>query len=163
MGNAVPIRSTEAFDEAQPSHARGTHEKATELAPVEAVFEHWIVMHGLNRNRCALGPARRKAVERALALYDVDTLMLAVEGCASSRWHAGDNDRGRAYNDLSLILRDEEHVERFAQMGEALREAVARAGRAAPVIPIAPSDPAAVLAQRAELAAMAKRIRGGSR
>lgn len=83
-------------------------------------------MLGKNAARTALGPARRRVIERALGLYDEDTLLLAIEGCAASAWHAGQNDRGRAFNDIELILRDESHVERFAADGEALRERAER-------------------------------------
>jgi hypothetical protein len=94
----------------------------------DRLFDHWVFMLGKNPLRTKMGPTRRKVIERALALYeDEDTLMLAIEGCAASRWHAGENDRGRPFDDIELILRDESHVERFAADGEALR---ARADRA---------------------------------
>lgn len=91
-------------------------------APAVRVFEHWVFMLGKNPKRCALGPKRRKVIEAALALYDEETLRLAIDGCAASEWHAGSNDRGTAYDDIELILRDEAHIERFAQAGERLRE-----------------------------------------
>lgn len=99
---------------------------AADRTPVERIFDHWVYMLGKNSARTALGPARRRVIERALALYDEDTLLLAVEGCAASAWHAGQNDRGRPFNDIELILRDEQHVERFAADGEALRERAER-------------------------------------
>lgn len=89
--------------------------------PVARVFEHWVLMMGKSARRCALGPTRRRVIERALALYDEETLQLAIEGCAASAWHAGQNDRGKAFNDLELILRDEKHIEGFASDGEELR------------------------------------------
>jgi hypothetical protein len=139
--------------------------QAAPLSPVEAVFLHWVFMFGRNRNRCALGPTRKRTIERALDLYGVDTLLLAIEGCASSAWHAGDNDRQRTYQDLQLILRDEEHVERFAAMGDALRERVVleekRAQAEPVVVEMAPSDPAQVALQRERLAQMAARLRSG--
>lgn len=130
-----------------------------ERTPVERVFDHWVFM--LCRRRAALGPARRKVIEKALALYDEETLLLAIEGNAASAWHAGENDRGRAYDDLELILRDEAHVERFAADGEALRERVRRRAEVAEkVVPIAPADPAAIAAQRAALREAAARLAG---
>ncbi len=94
---------------------------AEALSPEQRVFDHWVWMMGKAPRRTVLGPERRKVLRRALELYDVETLMLAIEGCAGSAWHAGDNDRGTAYNDLELILRNERNVERFADMGEHLR------------------------------------------
>lgn len=127
--------------------------------PLERVFAHWVFM--LGKRRAALGPSRRKVIEKALALYDEETLLLAIEGNAASAWHAGENDRGRAFDDLELILRDEAHVERFAADGEALRERVRRRAEAAEkVVPIAPADPAAIAAQRAALREAAARLAG---
>lgn len=97
-----------------------------ERSPVERVFDHWVFMLGKNPKVCALGPKRRQAIDRALRLYDEGVLLLAIEGCAASAWHNGDNDRDRAFNDIELILRDEAHVERFAADGEQLRALAAR-------------------------------------
>ncbi len=122
-------------------------------------------MLGHNRNRVALGPTRRKAIERALEWYEVDTLLMAVEGCASSRWHGGDNDRGRSYNDVGFIVHNEERIERFAAMGEALRLRDAAAQRAAVQAAAEPEPPAAdeaqAAAQRARLADLARQLRSG--
>lgn len=90
------------------------------------VFERWVFMLGKNARRCVLGPERRRLIERALGLYDEATLLLAIDGCASSAWHAGQNDRGEPFQDLSLILRNERNIERFAELGERLHEAFER-------------------------------------
>jgi hypothetical protein len=87
-------------------------------------------MLGKHPGRTALGPTRRRAIRDALALYPEAELLLAIEGCAASPFHNGDNERARAYNDVTLILRDEEHVERFAALGrEARRMALAERAR----------------------------------
>ena len=36
------------------------------LSPLERVFEHWVFMLGKAPGRVALGPQRRRAIERAL-------------------------------------------------------------------------------------------------
>lgn len=125
------------------------------------VFEHWVFMLGKDPRRCALGPTRLKAIRRALGIYDVETLELAIEGCAASRWHAGENDRERAFNDIELILRDEAHVERFAEDGERLRERARRMADRAPVVaaqPAATAEETAALRER--LRNLAARMRG---
>lgn len=91
-------------------------------AAVVRVFEHWVDMLDKNPKRCALGPTRRKVIARALELYDEEVVLLAIEGCATDPWHLGDNDHGTEYTDLEMILRDEAHIERFAQRGEDARE-----------------------------------------
>lgn len=129
--------------------------------PVERVFDHWVFMLGKHPRRTALGPTRRRSIERALALYDEETLLLAIEGCASSAWHAGDNDRGRAFDDLELILRDEAHIERFAELGQKLRDRLRdRDAQARAVVPIATPDAAAVAEQRERLRQAAARLSG---
>ena len=95
--------------------------------PVERLFAHWVFMMGKNPRRCALGPTRRKALVQALKLYPEAELALAIEGCAASPFHAGENDRETEYNDLTLIMRDEAHIERFAALGQQLREQMAAA------------------------------------
>ena len=108
---------------------------AAEAAPLELwadvgavlrVFDHWVYMLNRHPHRTALGPKRRALIERALSMYPEDTVLMAVEGCAASAWHAGANDRHRAFQDIELILRDEAHIERFADDGERLRERVQR-------------------------------------
>lgn len=132
---------------------------------VRRVFDHWVFMLGKNPKRVALGPDRRKVIVRALQLYEVEVLEMAIEGVASSEWHAGENDRGLPYQDIGLILRDEAHIERFSAMGEALRIKVAsaaareRAQVSAPVPVVV--DPAAAEAQRQRLREFAARCRRG--
>ena len=140
---------------------------ACEATPERRIFDHWVWMLNKPANRTAFGPTRQRAVAKMLALYDEQTLLLAIEGCAASAWHAGNNDRGRPFTDLELILRDEAHVERFAEDGEALRQRAARdaarrrAAAAAPA-PAEPDDPAAAQAAREHLRQMAARMAGRS-
>lgn len=145
-------------------HDAGASSPAAEpdKTPAERVFDHWVYMLGRNPRRTALGPARRKVIDRALGLYDEETLLLAIEGCAASAWHAGDNDRGRAFNDVELILRDEPHIERFAADGEALRARLHRrmAAQASNVQPLVQPDPAQAAAARQALRELAARMAG---
>lgn len=138
---------------------------AREHSAAERIFAHWVFMLGKNPRRTALGPARRRVIDRALAIYDEETLLLAIDGCAASAWHSGHNDREREFNDIELILRDEAHVERFATDGERLRERALRAAaeRATPasVQPIkAEATPEEVAAQRQALRELAARVAG---
>jgi hypothetical protein len=45
-------------------------------------------------------------------------LILAVRGCALSPHNMGANDRGRKFDDLELICRDDAHVEAFTKIAE---------------------------------------------
>lgn len=138
-----------------PQDARKRVSLPNTSAAVERVFAHWVFMLGKNPKRCALGPDRRKVISRALALYDEDAVLLAIEGCAASAWHRGENDRGGEYTDLTLILRDEAHIERFADEGEALRTRLdqeqTRQAPAANEAVAAWVDPAVVAEQKRKL------------
>lgn len=51
--------------------------------------------------------------------HTVEDLVAAVDGCHASAWHMGDNDRGRPYNSLELIVRDASKVQFFAELARA--------------------------------------------
>lgn len=80
--------------------------------PVEPLFRHWQTVH--NHPRAKLDAKRRKRIREALKLgYTVDDLKMAIEGCARSPYHMGDNDNGMRYDSLDLIFRSAEHIDRF--------------------------------------------------
>lgn len=80
--------------------------------PVAVVFEFW--QQAMRHPNAKLDDKRRKAIKQALDLgYTVDQLKTAVEGCARSPWHMGQNDRGEVYDDISLICRDAQHIDKF--------------------------------------------------
>ncbi len=81
-------------------------------ADVERVFTTWREVMG--RGRARLDDKRRRLIRRALALgYGVEDLELAVRGCAATPHNMGVNDQGTRYDDLGLILRDGDHIDRF--------------------------------------------------
>ena len=45
--------------------------------------------------------------------YSPDEIRRAIDGCAASHFHQGDNDRGKLYNDITLICRNGSTLERF--------------------------------------------------
>lgn len=89
---------------------------------VQRIFTHWQTIHDSQRSR--LDAKRDKAVrDRIRDGYTEQDLMDAIEGCALSDFHMGQNERRQRYNDLSLICRDAEHVDKFIETKErALRE-----------------------------------------
>lgn len=79
---------------------------------VQEVFEYWQVRMGTPRAR--LDQKRRQKIrQRLLDGYTVQDLTDAIEGCASSPFNMGQNDRSTVYNDIELICRDAAHVDRF--------------------------------------------------
>lgn len=59
---------------------------------------------------------RAKLITVAVNQYGASTVKQAVRGCSLSPWHMGQNPSGASYNSIELILRDAEHIERFASL-----------------------------------------------
>lgn len=92
---------------------------------VVRVFEHWKVI--MDHPRAKLDLARARVIRARLADgYTLEDLCMAVDGNAASAWHQGENDRHTVYDQLSLILRDGEHVERFMAAGEQAHKMLAQ-------------------------------------
>jgi hypothetical protein len=89
-------------------------------APSEAVLEvwnYWIeTLRERSANKVVLSDKRRKKIEKAIKMYDVETCKKAIRGCASSDFHMGRNGSGTKYDDIELILRDPEKIEKFRDM-----------------------------------------------
>jgi hypothetical protein len=78
---------------------------------IAAVFERW--RSAMNKPEAKLTPKRRRLIEARLKDSTLDEILAAVAGCAASAWHMGANQSGTRYDDLTLICRDREHIERF--------------------------------------------------
>lgn len=78
------------------------------------LFEHWQRVHG--HPNAKLDGKRRRAIERALKSHGEAMVRAAIDGCAKSPFHKGQNDRGQVYDDLTLILRDASKIESFAAL-----------------------------------------------
>ena len=83
----------------------------TSRASVDDVFDFW--RSETKHPRAKLDRKRRQRIEWAQEHYDDTEIADAIRGAASSPFHQGQNDRGTRYDDLTLILRDAEHLERF--------------------------------------------------
>lgn len=78
---------------------------------VETVFNSWKEI--LKHPRAVLDDKRRSKIKKALKTYSQDLLIDAIKGCSKSPYHMGDNDSRTKYDEITLILRDAEHIERF--------------------------------------------------
>jgi hypothetical protein len=97
--------------EDEPLHKEGDH--------VGNVFAAWVSATGRDAARTKLDDKRRRLITNALDGYPVEDVLDAVVGWQHDPFYRGDNDRGKTYNDLGLLLRDAEHVERFRDMARA--------------------------------------------
>lgn len=78
---------------------------------VDVVFKHW--QKTLNHPQAKLTPERERKIKIALKTYSAPQLCKAIEGCSKTPHNMGQNDRHEVYDDISLILRDAAHIERF--------------------------------------------------
>jgi len=88
------------------------------------VFDEWVRWCKSSRGpRPALNEERIVTIGAAIADYGVETCINAVVGCSYSDWHMGQNPQGKKYNDIELIFRNAQNIERFAGMGSDRRAA----------------------------------------
>ena len=140
--NDAPVPSRPVQEEetptplAEPTPALALEEPKTGAdAPASAsaggvvveLFRHWQRVH--KHPTAKLDAKRRKAIERAVKSHGADVVRAAIDGCAKSAFHQGENDRGQVYDDLTLILRDASKIEGFA----ALAAPAAQPSKPAPV------------------------------
>ena len=116
MNNPIPdtgIREEEKSANALVELAAGQRDdRPPESLPARIVFDYWRDVMG--HPRAKLDEKRRRYInDRLKHGFTVDDLKKAVDGCKASDWHQGKNPGRQVYDDISLICRDAEHVERF--------------------------------------------------
>jgi DNA-binding MarR family transcriptional regulator len=84
---------------------------------IEQVFSRW--QDAAEKPRARLDEKRRRLIGRWLDVYGEEYLLLTVVGWRHVPHNRGENDRRTVYNDLGLLLRDAEHIERFHDAAEA--------------------------------------------
>lgn len=90
---------------------------------VEQVFAHYRTFHPRTFRNPSRTSKEWKLIERRLGEgFTVDDLKLAIDGNHASPWHNGENETGRKYQSLELIVRDGSKVQQFM-------EAAGQAGR----------------------------------
>lgn len=81
---------------------------------VDTVWDAWLQATG--RTRSVLDDRRQRIIRNALKRYPLTDVVDAVRGWRNSPHHRGENDRSTVYNDLELLLRDTQHIERFRDL-----------------------------------------------
>ena len=95
----------------------GKPKRSEATAAEREVFEHWRSTFRKSA-KAKLDPKRKRRIAWALDAYGIEAVKRAIDGYAADPWTRGQNDRGRAYDDLSLLLRDAEHVERGLEFAD---------------------------------------------
>lgn len=87
---------------------------------VERVWNHWLtVVHGTRPGLVpSLSEKRARAIRKALKAFPVEVCCQAIDGIMLSPFHQGRNSRKKRYTDITLILRDPEHIEKFVGLVE---------------------------------------------
>ena len=70
---------------------------------VDRIWKHYVEIMGKRRRE--LPSEERKLIVDALKVATPDEICEAIDGCASSDFHMGRNDRGRKYNALPQIIK----------------------------------------------------------
>ncbi len=100
---------------ALPNHGEKEDGVAKPAGEIQQIFDYWVEKTwGRKGPTPKLSDKRRRKIKRALDLYDLQTCKDAIDGIMLSDFHQGFNARGQKYLDIELILRDAEHIERFA-------------------------------------------------
>lgn len=91
-----------------------TNIKKHTSSDVDSVFSYWCKT--MQMRNAKLTSKRKKCIEdRIKEGYLLTDIFDAINGCASSGYHMGQNDTGTVYNDLTLILRSGDKLEQFIQ------------------------------------------------
>ena len=86
---------------------------------VLSVFEHYRGYHPrAHKTPHSKQKEWGKIKARLAEGYSVDDLKLAIDGCHRSPFHMGENDNGRKYNPLELIVRDGSKVQSFIELAQ---------------------------------------------
>ena len=107
----------EGDENARPMNLTKEPEQIEEVVDeVRVVFDAWVEATGKHPTRTRLDDKRRRIIRKALNDHPVDDVLDAVVGWQHEPFYCGENDRGRPFNDLGMLLRDAEHVERFRDL-----------------------------------------------
>lgn len=82
---------------------RGQQKENPPSSPRDTVWAHYVSVMAPRRTQ--LDPEGGRIIDEALRVATVDECCGAIDGCAASPFHMGENDRRKKYNGLSHILR----------------------------------------------------------
>jgi hypothetical protein len=94
-------------------------EKAKSISDeaVKIVWDHWAKTMGASK-LAILDHDRKVKIAASIHDYGIEASCLAIDGCASSPFHMGDNPQQKKYNGIDLIFRDADKIEGFIQRTE---------------------------------------------
>jgi hypothetical protein len=90
-----------------------SEEKANKVEEIWSAYLKTLERCGLETTKKLTKP-RLTLIANRLNDYTKDELIRAVEGLEHSPFHRGDNDARKVYDSIELILRSDDHIERFS-------------------------------------------------
>ena len=92
--------------------------KAKEISDeaVKIVWDYWVKTMG--STRAVLDHERKVKIAASIHDYGIEASCQAIDGCASSPFHMGDNPQQKKYNGIDLIFRDADKIEGFIQRSQ---------------------------------------------
>jgi hypothetical protein len=90
-------------------------DKDSFLSDARTVFAHWQERLGHSESKFT-EDRKQKILARLGEGSSVERLKQAIDGCASSKYHMGENDQGRRYDSIELIFRNAGKVDEFADL-----------------------------------------------
>jgi hypothetical protein len=115
IGNRIGIRPNPNHNQTDTkTNTEPTDDRTTDSVLV--VFDHWRKVMGKEGNTVLTDKRRKAVASRLKDGYSVADLLRAVDGCKLSKFHQGENDRKTPFNDLELICRNGENVEKFRDL-----------------------------------------------
>ena len=76
------------------------------------IFSFW--QRVMDYPKAILDSSRRKCIQAAITMgYDLTALRQAIQGCASTPYNMGQNDRGERYDGLHIIFKSADQIDRF--------------------------------------------------
>jgi hypothetical protein len=109
-GEGLPLLKLVPTEPAGPEAKKAS--KPDSVNSILAVFAHYRQKHDHERRYRTpkASKAWRLVQSRLVDGFSIEELCQAVDGYHKSPYHLGQNDQGREYLDLELIMRDETHV-----------------------------------------------------
>lgn len=102
---------------ADKERAAGRKAKGVTQTQIAEVFTAW--QESTGRVRTKLDDSRKLKIRLALESYPVEDVLDAVRGWQMSSFHRGENREHRVWNELTLLLRNAEQIEKFRDLARA--------------------------------------------
>lgn len=109
LQGATEGASSEQNREGEGTEQRKNGHQSALPTDVTVVFDHWKQTH--NHPQSKLDEKRLKLIRVALSSYTPEQLCAAISGYKHSPHHMGKNENKTVYDDISLFLRDAQHID----------------------------------------------------